>query len=322
LTESKPAEDAAVVPLEPISEVRPIELTGGIDAGTDLSGVVVVDDFLVLGADEGHQLRILRRDENHRSWRLEQRLILAERGRETDIAAIAFGRGQLYVVGSHSRQRRKLQPEFSVRKNRQRFFDTDSESSRNRLYRLSFDPKSGKSGETLYIDLCKRLRKDPLLKPFAAIPRKENGIDINGMTFADDRLYLGFRGPVLRENYVPVMTLEFERPKGYELSFVRLDGQGIRDLAALEHGFLILSGPANDTPGPFCLWWWDGTDQVPGKGRRVRDATMLGTVSTPGGAWADGLTVVQQTDRHADVVLVYETNTAAQVVGMRVVLPD
>ena len=215
-----------------------------------------------------------------------------------------------------------MQPEQSVRKNRQRLSDIDVESSRNRLYRLPFDLQTGKPGKLRRIDLSKRLRKDPLLRTFFGVPSKENGIDIQGMTFADDRLYLGFRGPVLRQNYVPVMALRFDEPKQYQLSFVRLDGQGIRDMAALDKGFLILSGPANDAPGPFCLWWWDGVDQIPGKGCKVRDALMLGAVSTPGGARAEGLALLSQADGVAEVVLVYETNTAAQAVSMRVSVPD
>ena len=93
-------------------------------------------------------------------------------------------------------------------------------------------------------------------------------------------------------------------------------------MAALKNGFVVLSCPVNDTPGPCCLWWWDGADQVPGKGRKVREAVMLGSVSTTGGASAEGLALRKQTDAHADLVVVYKTNTAAQAVSMRVMLPD
>jgi hypothetical protein len=89
-------------------------------------------------------------------------------------------------------------------------------------------------GEVERIDLNKRLRKDPLLHVFSCTPSKENGIDIEGMAYRDGLLYLGFRGPVLRDNYVPVMAVDFEQPKGYALSFVRLDDQGVRDMVALD----------------------------------------------------------------------------------------
>jgi len=315
------SEDFAARPSERIENVRPIVLSGKIDAGMDLHGAVVVGDFLVLGADEGHQLQIFRREESSDTWCLQKSLALADQDQATDIEAISFGEGCLYMAGSHSFRRRRMRPDLPVRKNLQRLQDIDSESSRNRLYRLPFDPKSGKPGKVEWIDLSKWLRKDPLLKPFYGIPRKENGIDIEGMTFCHERLYIGFGGPVLRRNYVPVMVLEFERPKNYQLSFVRLDGHGIRDMAAVEHGFLILSGPVNDAPGPFLLWWWDGENQVPGKGRTVQSAVMLGAVSTPGGAKAEGLALLDESEGRANVILVYETNTAAQTVSMRVALP-
>lgn len=314
-------ENFAARPRELVGDVRPILLSGEIDAAMDLSGAVAIGDFLVLGADEGHQLQILRREGTSDTWCLQHSLALANQDQETDIEAIAFGDGCLYVVGSHSFRRRRMRSDLSVRKNLQRLHDVGSESSRNRLYRLPFDPKTGTLGKLKYVDLSKRLRKDLLLKPFFGIPSKENGIDIEGMTFRDKRLYLGFRGPVLRENYVPVMTLKFDLAKQYQLSFVRLEGQGIRDMAALERGFLILSGPVNDAPGPFCLWWWDGADQIPGKGRTICDTVMLGAVSTPGGAKAEGLSLLREADGHAEIILVYETNTAAQAVSMQVTLP-
>ena len=287
----------------------------------DLSGAVVVGDYLVLGADEGHQLQILVRDRGDESWHLHQKVALAKRDQETDIEAIAYGDGYLYVIGSHSYRRKRLKPELPARKNIERLREIEQDSSRNRLYRLPFDCAKGVVGKVERIDLTKRLSKDPVLKHFFGIPSKENGIDIEGMTFRDQRLYLGFRGPVLRENYVPLMLLEFERPKHYALSFVCLDGQGIRDMVALERGLLILSGPVNDAPGPFCLWWWDGVDQIPGTDRSVQAAVLLGAVSTSGGAKAEGLALLSERDGAAEVLLLYDTKTTAQAVSMRVALP-
>ncbi len=301
-----------------ISQVRQVLLSGAIDAAMDLSGVTVVGDYLVLGADEGHRLQVLVRTPDGEHWTLEQTIALAKKDQEVDIEAITFGQGYLYVAGSHSLRRRRVKPELSVRKNRERLLDVGQQSSRNRLYRLSFDPASGVLGKTEYIDLSKRLRKDPLLGPFTKLPSKENGVEIEGIALRDGRLYLGFRGPVLRDNYVPVMTLAFDRPKDYALSFVRLDGQGIRDFVVLDDGFLILSGPVNDAPGPFCLWWWDGADQIPGKDRTVHATRWLGEVSTPGGASAEGLALLSEESGHAEVVLVYDTDNAAQAVRMQV----
>ncbi len=308
-------------PVELISEVRQVELRGEIDAALGLSGAAVVGDYLILGADEGHKLHILARTKDGMCWKLQRDVALAKDDQEVDIEAITYGDGALYVVGSHSCRRRRMKPELSVRKNLDRFLTVDRHNSRNRLYRLPFNAKNGEVGKADKIDLTKRLLKDPLLHVFVVLPSKENGIDIEGMAYRDGALHLGFRGPVLRGNYVPVMVFAFDHPKRYALRFVRLQGQGIRDMIAIDDGFLIVSGPVNDAPGPFHLWWWDGEDQVPGKDRKVRDAVPLGAVSTPGGAKAEGLALLEHSANRAEVMLVYETGTAAQAVRMRIELP-
>lgn len=285
-----------------------------------LSGVAVVGDYLILGADEGHCLKILRHDAGGGGWSPETRLSLATQDRETDIEAITFGDGCLYVIGSHSARRRRLKPDLSVRRNRERLLQIDRDRSRNRLHRIPFDPDTGRLGEVEWLDLSKRLRKDPLLKTFYGIPSKENGIDIEGAAYREGHLFLGFRGPVLRHNLVPVWVLDFARPKKYTARFVRLDGQGVRDMVALQQGFLILSGPVNDAPGPFRLWWWDGADQVPGRDCVARPAVALGAVSAPGGAKAEGLALLAEHGDTAEVLVIYETDTAAQAVCMRVAL--
>ncbi|MDJ0740199.1 MAG: DUF3616 domain-containing protein [Gammaproteobacteria bacterium] len=308
-------------PQGPISDVRSVELRGAIDAALGLSGAAIVGDYLVVGADEGHKLHVLKRSQHGESWKRMYSVALAKGDLEVDIEAITYGDGHLYVVGSHSFRRRPVRPEQSARRNRERLLKIERQGSRNRLYRLRFDAKDGGVGKAERIDLSKRLAKDPLLRPFFGLPSKENGIDIEGLAFHDGQLLIGFRGPVLRQNFVPVMTLCFDQPKRYALRFVRLQGQGIRDLVAIDGGFLIVSGPVNDAPGPFHLWWWDGKDQIPGKDRNIVDARLLGEISTPGGARAEGLAVLDVADGAVDVLLVYETATCAQAVRMRIALP-
>lgn len=305
-----------------ISQIRTVLLDGAVDAAVDLSGVALVGDYLVLGADEGHQLQVLAREPGVDRYRLQHKLALAKQDQQVDIEAITYGDGYLYVAGSHSRRRRRLRPELSVRKNRERLLDAAEQGARNRLYRVPFDPSTGQLGTSERIDLSKRLRKDPLLRPFSKLPSKENGVDIEGIAVRDTELHLGFRSPVLRDNYVPVMSVFFDRPKEYMLRFVRLEGQGIRDLVVLGDGFLVLSGPVNDAPGPFCLWLWDGADQIPGKDRSVRPARLLGEVSSPGGAYAEGLALLSTEPDSAQVLLVYDINNTGQAVRMRVNLAD
>lgn len=307
---------------ERIHALRVVRFHGEIEGAADLSGVVVAGDFLVLGADEGHRLQVMRLDHASGAWHTHSQIALAKQDQEADIEALAYADGHLYAVGSHAFRRRRLRPEMSVRKNRERLLSVVSDPARNRLYRMAFDPATGECGTPEHLDLSKRLRKDPLLGLFHGLPSKENGIDIEGMACRAGTLYLGFRGPVLRDNYVPVMALDFAHPKAYRLLFVRLAGQGIRDMVALDDGFLILSGPVNDAAGPFCLWWWDGRDQVPGRDRGVEPARPLGQISTPGGAKAEGLALLAAGEDWVDLMVVYDTDTTTQAIAMRVQLGE
>ena len=46
--------------------------------------------------------------------------------------------------------------------------------------------------------LTAALAANALIRPFLAIPSKDNGLDIEGITARDNRVLLGLRGPVLR----------------------------------------------------------------------------------------------------------------------------
>src|SRR4030095_15559862 len=104
-------------------------------------------------------------------------------------------------------------------------------------------------------------------KSFGAIASKENGVDAEGLAVRDQRLYIGFRGPVLRGNFTPILRCRFGSPIGEpEVLFVNLGGCGVRDLARVDGGLLILAGPVGDGLGSYQLYLWDGRDGVPGEG--------------------------------------------------------
>lgn len=142
-----------------------------------------------------------------------------------------------------------------------------NESSRDWLYRVKIDSKGRDSGKQR-ITLRQILKNDRVLQSFSNIPGKENGVDIEGVAVKDDWLYLGFRGPVFRDNDVPVMKLKFDEPEGtYQLLYVQLGGRGIRDITSVSDGFLIVAGPVGDGPASFQLYHWNGRDVIPGKDR-------------------------------------------------------
>ena len=290
-----------------IEKISQVELTGDVIEDQDLSGVVIVGDSLVFGSDEGHALQLFTKQAPNQ-WIAQSSLLLSNKKSETDLEAVDYAGGFLYAVGSHSRRRRTLRPDrYKVKQNRKRFAKIDRQKSRYRLFRISFDDSRKVFGRAESIDLADLLKKDPHIGPFSKIPSKENGTDIEGLTLSGKSIYLGFRGPVLRHNLVPVWVLDFDNPKKYTQIFVNLNGQGIRDMASLEKGFLLLSGPVSDAPGPFRLWLWDGNDQLPGIDRSIQPVKLLGEFSAPAGAKAEGMTLLSQTDAQADLLLVYDS---------------
>lgn len=155
------------------------------------------------------------------------------------------------------------------------------------------------------------------------IPSKENGVDIEGIGAMGESLYLGFRGPVLRGNWAPVMKLEFEDQKKYEFLYVNLGGRGIRDITRVSDGFLLIAGPVGDGPTSYQLYHWDGKDMIPGEDRDPKDVgkvILLGeidppmSVDPPARAKAEGIVVLTQRGPKYDLILVYDSgaNGAAQ----------
>jgi hypothetical protein len=106
--------------------------------------------------------------------------------------------------------------------------------------------------------------RDPVLALFWMIPGKENGIDIEGITTFNKMLYAGFRSPVLRGNWVPVLVFEYGESPKTRTRFVNLDGRGVRGMETVEDGLLLLAGPAGDAGGDYRVYLWNGEDMLPG----------------------------------------------------------
>jgi len=84
---------------------------------------------------------------------------------------------------------------------------------------------------------------------------------------------------VLRGNFVPVIRFEFDEPHDYELLFVQLEGRGIRDIVAVDDGFLILAGAIGDGDTSNKLYYWNGQDCIPGDGGSEGHISAIGELS-------------------------------------------
>jgi len=99
-------------------------------------------------------------------------------------------------------------------------------------------------------------------------PAKENGLDIEGIAVDDTDILLGLRGPAAG-GFAIIMRLSVEignkalslrkrNGQRYRLSFLQLNGLGIRDLVRKGDDVLVLAGPSMDLDAPFALYRWRG----------------------------------------------------------------
>ncbi len=222
----------------------------------------------------------------------DETVVLRNTQGELDAEAAATDGRYFYVTGSHSAKRG----------------DCASNPDSRHVIRLRIDPATGRavnptgSGPLAdYADsgrLWTILQAQPAFAPHigeraclgseppanAPSLQGRQGVNIEGMAVKNDRLYFGFRGPVV-DGVASVLSVDakalFEggdaRP---ELTRLALGSQrGIRDMLAVKGGLLLLAGP-DDSPasqgGEWTVWWWSGQSAAatPGTGAPQALATL------------------------------------------------
>ncbi|REF00926.1 DUF3616 domain-containing protein [Thermomonospora umbrina] len=209
---------------------------------------------------------------------------------EADIEGLARSDGWLWAVGSHSLKRKRIKDGQNDAKARRRLATVVREENRHVLVRMPLVPGADGLPEAVAEDgartaavlggrgdsLTDLLADDPHLAPFLPIPSKDNGIDIEGIAAVGERLYIGFRGPVLRGWAVLVeiqpethpddpRRLRLRRVDGqarYRTHFLDLGGLGIRDLCPDGDDLLILAGPTMSLSGPVRVLRWPGAAKI------------------------------------------------------------
>jgi len=194
---------------------------------------------------------------------------------ELDGEGVAFAEGFYYVIGSHGHPRDKKHKLDAVKDKE----EIDARiSAASQVVRI----KAGPDGTASVVDRSPNLRNiiaaQPELQRFAEQRLENNGVTIEGIAIRGKRVFVGFRGPALDDGRAPILSVALDALFGggapdarlYQLRFG--DGQGVRDLAPLDNGFLILAGPTADGPGRYAVYWWDGdSDNV----RFLRDLADL-----------------------------------------------
>lgn len=180
--------------------------------------------------------------------------------------------GYYYVTGSHGASRKgELQPSrfFLVR------FPVDPATG---APTFSFDDKQAAPQIAHTSALRAALSSLPGLAPFAERRLDQDGLNVEGLAIMKDEALFGLRGPCISGKAfvvrVPVADLFANATLTPVVSELTLgENVGIRDLARVQDGVLILSGRSNDekasssynceSPGPAPLppaevWFWKG----------------------------------------------------------------
>ena len=206
-------------------------------ARKDISGAVCGPSRCIAINDETHFVQEFSLDE--RRIIPGDRIDLLDKGEEIDAEAITYLDGAFYVAGSHglSRKKARFAPEpFTV------FWLT---------------------GDKLHTStrLREAIRRAPALAEYAERPLNKNGANIEGMAAHNYRLFFGFRGPSVNgDGYildVSADALFSDAPLDAKTHEVALgDRIGIRDMAVVDDGILLLSGPVNTLPRRYQIWFW------------------------------------------------------------------
>ncbi|MBN2647170.1 MAG: DUF3616 domain-containing protein [Thiotrichales bacterium] len=232
-----------------------------IDAN-NISGLVITDAFIVLATDEGNALQILPRNKEGGYQAQKQGLIrLTESKNELDLEGLAWDEPYLYAIGSHAKKRKKIKNTTDDVKTLNRLREIIDEPSRKALFQLKLST-TGQVQQIKQLSLQSWIESEPLLAPFLALPSKENGIDIEGIAVQNQQLFIGFRGPILREHFVPILQFKLNAQQFTlnqpQLKLVNLGGLGIRDLLATQNQLWILAGPMNQFPEKYQVFRWSG----------------------------------------------------------------
>ena len=282
----------------------------------DLSGIACMKigafQRCVIAIDEGSSASIARMEGTEiRQERLVP-LLPTTGDLELDAEGAAFDPETkfFYVIGSHGRKRHCCESNPSSF-NLIRFRLNESES-------LPESPVVGKPevSESLepalkssakvgpHVGLCLGTKPTEKQKKKGCAVERKQGANIEGIAIYRKKLYIGLRGPV-HGSTAYLMRFDADGvfgndPAGttMEVTLGSPDGSrfGVRDLAAVKTGLLILSGPEDDEPGQAALFHLDPE----------KDAlTPLGKISgLAAEAKPEGLLVLEDSDQQYRVLII------------------
>jgi hypothetical protein len=180
---------------------------------------------------------------------------------ELDGEGIAFHDGAFYVIGSHGYPRdkdHKLDPQADQSLIAARI------KAASQVVKIIAQADGTLVVQKPTMSLTKAIAAQVELAPFFGKRLDENGLTIEGIAIKGDRLFAGFREPVLEEGRTPILSVSLDGlakdgDQAAKLFKIPLgSGMGVRDIAIEGDHFLILAGPVADVPGKYSIYSWDG----------------------------------------------------------------
>ncbi|WNG50992.1 DUF3616 domain-containing protein [Archangium minus] len=253
---------------------------GGTDAGTykgtcDGSGGVWIDATHFLNFnDESQSARIFTQGATASSVQskdLSSALGLSSSD-EADFEDAARVGNRIYVTGSQARNK-----DGELETSRYKFFAIDISGTvpavslqvagtYSNLLKDMLDASNWLNPNTSVISLLNE-RSQLSVGTVAELAPKLNGTNVEGLAaLPTGELVIGFRNPQSGSSALmvtltnPDAVVAGSRAKFGQVILVNLGGYGIRGLAWSEahQAMLILSGPHDESSGPFALWKWSG----------------------------------------------------------------
>lgn len=215
------------------------------------------------------------------------RLVHKDAESDPDAEGAAFDAGYFYATGSHGRARnpdKNSEPSYRV-------FRFPVGKAGKPAFEVSEDDIVGVQASSR---LREAIKRGQWIGKFHDQPLDQNGINIEGIAVKNGRAYFGLRGPSV-DGHAFILSVDanalFSRHRKLNARVHRLklgDFAGIRDLAAVRGGLLVLRGSVNDQAVAPAIYHWN---------EKTGALTPLGDLqlpqTLPSGAKAETLLVLR-----------------------------
>lgn len=213
-----------------ISFAAPIMIQGEIEQKLELSGFDCIEQACILANDETNSVQTALFDKKNNKINILAPIILDKKAKELDLEGVAAGNDAFYAVGSHGMSRKS------------RKYNKDAHSIFSFNSRIPYNIKKS-SLKSIFMT-------DEYLSKYYGTKLQKNGLNIEGLTFKDDKLFIGLRAPSYDgSSFIIEVSPEKLFTKNYTIPYLvhkifYKKGYGIRGMATTSDGILLLMGDA------------------------------------------------------------------------------